>query len=203
MSDAATIRSFVPFIVEATGRLGTRARRFLEGLQDLCKSSENPSDDYPDQRWSFFRRELGTVIATWNARMVCQLRESCTMARSISDSAISSHPSSLPPSSSRPASLFPPNAHITARQRSAASSNKGPRQQSGRGNRSSNKVGPSRNTSATRPTACPQTGRRADICSANSCLEPLQEFCFTCKKGFCKDHLRAPPHPSMCQQCAC
>ena len=48
---------FVPFVVEATGRLGPHAYRFFHtNLEDVDKAS--------------FYQRMNAVIARWNARMV-------------------------------------------------------------------------------------------------------------------------------------
>jgi len=65
------LQSFVPFVVEATGRLGKRATEFIESL--CPSSSDNPSMDKARQ---FFMRRLAVTVQSWNAELVRAYRDS-------------------------------------------------------------------------------------------------------------------------------
>lgn len=220
MDDPATLRAFVPFIVEATGRVGAKARAFLDDLLQgvgsflaaaptTSRRPEGVDDVY--QRVSNFKRSMGTTIASWNARMVRQLRSSCSLARLVappSQPAVPLSPSSpLATSSSHvtPAtSAGPPPPPATSNKPRAlgaasrvpvianpwrASLRSRPSIQFAR----QSAPRPSRSSDGGRPARVPK-GRRADACGFNLCDADTSEFCPGCKLSFCEAHRNASDH---------
>jgi hypothetical protein len=60
MVEAAEENAFVPFIMDATGRLGREARRFLSGIEKTRKSEYTRKE---------FLNELSAVLTQVNARL--------------------------------------------------------------------------------------------------------------------------------------
>ncbi len=187
MTDLATVRSFVPFVVEATGRLGTQARRFLEGLRT---PTSTPADsEHIIQSRSHFKRELQTIIAKWNARMVRQLRSNCSLVHQQLPLVTSVQPSvPIHGGTSRLQAQRQQLFQRISRPPSGLLATSAPP--------SSNAAAP-RNSSS--PTARPAVAsrRRSNVSSArtDSCAFPccdacLAEFCNGCRRGFCQGHVR-------------
>jgi len=71
-------RSFIPFVIETGGHLGTRGCDFLDKLCGLQRLSFIPDDSIATTR-RFISRGIATIIARSNATLIRQFRQNCRL----------------------------------------------------------------------------------------------------------------------------
>ena len=135
------------------------------------------------------KSEMQTIIAKWNARMVRQLRSTCSLVRQQLPLVTSVQPSvPIHGNTSR--------LHAQRQQLFQRISRPPPGSLATSAPSSSNAVAP-RNSSSSR--ARPAAGRsrrtnvssaRADSCAFSCCDACLAEFCNGCRRGFCQSHVK-------------
>ena len=65
---------FIPFVIEATGRLGTQATDFIEEMSDLRKEAFNLPDDNLANIRRYFLRAVNATIIKGNAQIIRKFR---------------------------------------------------------------------------------------------------------------------------------
>ena len=65
---------FVPFVIEATGRLGTQATDFIEEMSDLRKEAFNLPDEGIANIRRYFLRTVNATIIKGNAQIIRKFR---------------------------------------------------------------------------------------------------------------------------------
>ena len=71
-------RSFIPFVIETGGHLGTRGSDFLDKICGLQRLSFIPDDSVATTR-RFISRGIATIIARSNAELTRQFRQNCRL----------------------------------------------------------------------------------------------------------------------------
>ena len=75
MGMESTASQFVPFVVEATGRLGKKASEFIDRWSGITGPGQHPDERQAKAR-RFFLSRVSVIVAKYNARMIQFYRES-------------------------------------------------------------------------------------------------------------------------------
>jgi predicted nucleic acid binding AN1-type Zn finger protein len=102
------LKPFIPFILEASGRIGSSANNFIDKLSDFDQTLSVPNQITSSRR-VVFKQRLCLLIAKWNARLMRSLRKNSSFLPAASTNITSqTHGSttSPPQSHTRAESIF-------------------------------------------------------------------------------------------------
>lgn len=178
MTSAAMVNSFRPFVLESTGRLGAKARLFLD---EICNHSRHDvaQFDYVKKLRKLLKLRVGCIMASFNSYMLTAMRSNCTLCIAEPTSAVNV----------TDFQRVPQSRHSTAFNQLASPSN---------GGAAVSETG-NRQTSTHRQ---PASRRNPYECSLPMCraVNSMRDFlptCPHCLLSFCATHVEEDCHSCM------